>query len=348
MIPYIVILLFAVAMAAFIQSRKGGAAKVFLWILILVLTAFVGLRFNVGTDYGNYFSEYFHYTRLSWKQLMFSSDPGIKILYKAGSYILDLPFTMFIIAAAIFCVLYVTSIHKYTDNFILAVFLFFGTGTFLDSMNGIRQAIAMAIIFYGFRYIKNKQFWKYLFTIVIASLFHSTAILMLILYFLFNMKFSPNNVFLLIFASIVLAFSTEYLFDIAEFITGKEIFFEYSYFTDSVNLFRVAVAIVPCFLVAFISPEARKQDAIYCNMLIFNAALLIATYNSTYLARIAMYSTSFVCIGIAQIVKRIQFKKDLKSLLIFVMIGAYTAYYCVLFMRTADLYPYRTIFDYFF
>ena len=47
----------------------------------------------------------------------------------------------------------------------------------------MRQSIAVAIIFYAFRYIVSHQFMKYLGFVLLASLFHVSALIFVVLIF---------------------------------------------------------------------------------------------------------------------------------------------------------------------
>ena len=66
---------------------------------------------------------------------------------------------------------------------IWAFFLFLAL--FLEfSLNVVRQAVAIFIVFYAYKYICDKKLFKYILFIIIASLFHRSAILCLPLYFI--------------------------------------------------------------------------------------------------------------------------------------------------------------------
>ena len=71
----------------------------------------------------------------------------------------------------------------------IGVFIFF-TFFYNLSFNLIRQSLAMFILFYGSSYLVNKDWLKYILTIFIAFLFHSSAIigfLFLFIYWALNM-----------------------------------------------------------------------------------------------------------------------------------------------------------------
>ncbi len=345
MIPYIIAFAFVMIMSNLIQKNKGNSSAIWmLTVLIAGMTLFIGFRFWVGTDYGSYYRTYFMYSEMSWGELFKVDDPALRIIAKLSSYLIDSPITMFTIAAAIFSTLFVLSIYEYSDNFLLAMFIFVCCGTFLESFNGVKQATAVSIIFFGYRYIKQKSFLKYLLTILIAMLFHSTAILMLILYPLFNLKFKPLNIIIIISISVALALSYEWIFSLVETITGKEVSLEYTYYITQVNIYRVAVAIAPCVLIFLCSNESRLECSALCNMLIFNAALMCVTSSSAFLARIGMYSTAFIPIALVGLRNKVNFEKDTKLIFDFVVVIAYFIYFIVSILRTADLFPYQLFF----
>jgi hypothetical protein len=58
-----------------------------------------------------------------------------------------------------------------------------------------RQHLALAVCLYSYRYIVSKEFWKFAFFVLIASLFHRTASIFFIAYFL--NRSIPSHILLL-------------------------------------------------------------------------------------------------------------------------------------------------------
>jgi len=83
--------------------------------------------------------------------------------------------------------IYLHSIKEHED-YDMILFLFIVLGFYFSTFNGIRQWIAIAVFMYSFKYIKQKELLKYLICIIVASLFHITAILLLPAYFLFKLN----------------------------------------------------------------------------------------------------------------------------------------------------------------
>lgn len=59
----------------------------------------------------------------------------------------------------------------------------FGGISYLDLMNAIRQMIAACIFLYSIRFILQRSLWKYVVGLVVASLFHHSVLMLIVLYF---------------------------------------------------------------------------------------------------------------------------------------------------------------------
>lgn len=157
-------------------------------INIIILTLFAGFRaFSVGTDVLYYMVPSFQYASLYvnfneyWKVYHF--EPLYALLsYKVSVFsgqnsTLFLTILAFIIIVFIF--MYLKNERKYIDiNFAFYLFLW---GFFNISLNYTRQLIALSICVYSLTYLlKDKQI-KFTVGIIVASLFHYSALLLLIL-----------------------------------------------------------------------------------------------------------------------------------------------------------------------
>ena len=313
MLPYLLILALAWFLASLIEKYQATDPKLALkykYLLIAALTAFVGLRYNVGSDYSAYVWDYERFLASSYSQIITSKDPSLKLLAKLGSLIYDSPTTMFMLAAIVFTLIYINSLYENSIHFSLAILLFFVCGTYLDSCGGVRQALAAAVIFSGFKYVKERQLLKYFLIILLACSFHSSAIVMLPLYLILSCPSQLNKVFWLAIITITILIAYSGLFSIAESITGKAINLDNAYFSGGVNLFRVAVAVAPCVLIPFLRKESSVQLTPYINLVILNAMLMCVTAHSIYLARVGIYTTAFLPLALPPLLYNLQLGKN--------------------------------------
>lgn len=150
----------------------------FIWMWILL--SFCN---NINRpDYKNYLRCYDLYSN-GEDIVVDSSEIGIKILYKLFNEV-GLSFIQALVVL-MFIVLFLISISiiKYTESIAAVSSLFMLYPLFLHGIQ-IGNAIAMSIIVFGFRYLleeKKASLVKYGVCVIVAVLFHSTAII----YFLF-------------------------------------------------------------------------------------------------------------------------------------------------------------------
>lgn len=178
MFVYYVVLFFSSLLALFSEITKNR----FLWILsLLTVSLFSGLRYFVGIDYESYT---FIFASIADSK----TEPAFRLINLIVLFLgLNVQF-VFLISASITFGLFYKGIKKNSDNLFLSVFLLFFCGFFIESLNIIRQYIAIAIFFYGIKYIINRNFLKYAFCILLASCFHYSAVLLILAYFILNIN----------------------------------------------------------------------------------------------------------------------------------------------------------------
>lgn len=168
------------------------------------------------------------------------------------------------------------SINKISFNPFLVLLFYFSHYFLLQEMTLVRIGFASAIVFVGFTYYLKEERWTFLLFILLASIFHYSAILYLLV-FAFNTHTLNKPVYLTFLGvSILMGFIKIDLFDVMnqinpELITGKLRGYEYvakTAFRDKINTFNVvylANAIVILYLLLVPPKEVMKQD----NSLIF-------------------------------------------------------------------------------
>ncbi len=151
--------------------------------IIVLFILFYSLRYNVGFDYPTYEMLITN----GWYDGMVES----KIEYL--SYIImeiahdnNEPQIFFAITSIIALSLYFFSFckYKYSEKSFLWIVLFFlalPVG-FLYSLSICRQFVASAVLLFGTKYLLQKSLGKYILCILVASMFHMTSILFIILY----------------------------------------------------------------------------------------------------------------------------------------------------------------------
>lgn len=177
--------------------------KLLVLIGLLIPSLLAGLRsVYIGTDVLNYVYPLFSIAKNSKNYFQYLSMPALNggIIQTVSSYEYGYTFLTYIVAKltgsfqflqviiefSILSFIYLGIKRLDMNNIsvwmcMLTYYLLF----FNNSLNMVRQWMAMSIILFGFKYIKDQKLVKFILTVLCAYLFHSTALLGLFFYFIY-------------------------------------------------------------------------------------------------------------------------------------------------------------------
>jgi len=170
-------------------------------IMIIVLIIVSGIRCNVGSDYYTYYTAY-----NSWlvnldsiyEVIHSNSQFGLYVLGFILKSITDFPYAIFWLVACIIYPCMIIYMRKKTQKPSIAFMSFMLLGFYAISNNILKQTMAMLIMIYAYEcFIKNKKI-KFVIATLLASTFHTTAIIVAVLMILAR-KIKPSYKNLLIF-----------------------------------------------------------------------------------------------------------------------------------------------------
>ncbi|MGN7763271.1 EpsG family protein [Paenibacillus sp. 22594] len=170
-----------------IRDKKFKLKLVVVWSGF-VLFLYGALRsINVGTDVNGYSLSYLQLQNISFKEIFLSNtvisrDPFFYYLLKILTYINTDPQFMIVVTTAIVIICLSVFIYKNSVNPLLSFVLFVGLRFYSFTLSGLRQAVAWSIIMLSYNFIKEKKPIKFLILVLIASLFHKSALIFLIAY----------------------------------------------------------------------------------------------------------------------------------------------------------------------
>lgn len=193
------------------NSKYASRDKKAIYVILAILSALPpilvsGFRSKyVGSDTFGTYLEIFNKVLYSGgitgiRDIGYGLLNQVSIFFFGSNYSAILMITSIIISGLAYY-----SIYRESKNIPLSILLFFTTNVYFVSMNMIRQSISISIFIFSIRYIKDKHFFKYLICILIASSFHSTGLIYLPLYFLFNIVPSIKKIVIPFFIVIVLS-----------------------------------------------------------------------------------------------------------------------------------------------
>lgn len=285
-----------------IEHSPSARTAYFLAAGVLIFVA--GFRYRVGTDFGAYYFNFMDYANDFWDSLKQLNEPGIRFLYLIASKFSSNNAAATFSAALVTLGLELIVIYRNTDRIGFAVILFMFM-CWSACFNGVRQALACAVLFCGLPALRDKDFKGYALAVLLAFLFHRSAAVMILVYFMAHWEVNLKNVFLLAVASVVVLFSYDFVFTVVNVVLEHDLTGEEAYWSTQVNILRTATKVVPAVFFLIVYWNKEKTDAVnfYLNMLLVHAVVAVVASNSAAIARMSMYTSPFALIAIAELIK---------------------------------------------
>ncbi len=204
--PYIVLIALSLVAHLWVFKKNPSLKKELVVFILLGIAFFVveAIRYNVGSDYMIPYA--------SDLELMYmnSGNPRTEILFRVLTDFVvfargDIVFMMALCAAFIIPAFWIFIEKNIPRHYwFFAIFLFVGLTIFYATMNAVRQYMAIAVLIFGYPYLKDEKYFRYIIFNIIAILFHTSALVNLILLpmvFIYK-KLKSRKIFLLLSLSI--------------------------------------------------------------------------------------------------------------------------------------------------
>lgn len=352
-IPMIILTVFLADIQERIRYR--GRKISILLITLLPPTLVAAFRYNNGADYPMYFQLF---TRLGNG----SKIAGIegKKLEVGFEYIVRLCqlvtrnqwFTFGAISFIISFLIFKECLND-SDDYRLSVLFYFVTGVYFDAYNGLRQYIAVSICFYAMKYILNKDAKRYFLAVLIAFLFHKSALFFVPVYFLQYLKFDFKKAITIVGLTVL---SGSGLFAILKFVI-KYTPYAFYFTLNSVELNEIVASqsSILFFGVSTIigyyyyskEKEIDTKTQLLYNMQIISLSIALMTAFVPLINRVLYYGMAYELLYLPNMLKLINNRREkmLVKVFLILMYGGITAYG----MINGGWYtciPYNFYFDY--
>ncbi|MCS2714474.1 EpsG family protein [Bacteroides thetaiotaomicron] len=278
----IIIILICIILGTWCLERMKIRFPYFKEFILFLLVVFAGLRYNVGVDYPIYediFNDPYSVHALAiepiWlgiNKVLRALGMGVRVFFFLTSWLVVWGFYI--------------GIRKMSFHFYISILLFVLCGFYFESMNIVRQYVAVSLLFVSFSYFVEKKSRKYFLCVLCAILFHYSVLVILPLIWISRFKYP---VWLLIITLFVSAFYGKILFNlIVEYIMPS--FTEIGYYQYGVEDFDSGVSsgVLRLFynlFGIFILSLYAKQNQIhpYLHILVNMFVMGLLLYNIFYL-----------------------------------------------------------------
>lgn len=148
----------------------------------------MAFRYDVGTDY--FFTYIPQFKNIANGMVSFPNERGFYLINKVLQVFTMQSQSIIILTSLIYVILLVWIVDEESVNPIISIIVLFAMTLFFVALNNIRQQGAAILCFWGFRFVRKKQFASYLATVILATFFfHQTAILLIFIYPIVNFKY---------------------------------------------------------------------------------------------------------------------------------------------------------------
>lgn len=291
---------------------------IFFSFLIIILIS--GLRGpTVGVDNFEY-SEWFRLLNIDNGLMeaistnIIDYEPGFVLInYVIKTINLNYNYALILYAILIWAPIFI--FFKILKDFYFAIFSFLTLGFLFFAFNGQRQAIAQGFVFLGVYFLIDKKKYHFLLSIISATMFHFSAILLLSIFFINKISKLPVYIW---FAGIVgsLIIPLSFLFGIIEKIAA--LFPYYGSYIENDNfkqansisagvLYQVLFELIVLFF--YRNFAKTKIEILFFHLFFIGAIMYNMFYGNLFLSRIVVYFLFFQPIVLSIILSKLNFQK---------------------------------------
>lgn len=193
------------------RKCKYRTAEMYMFVSFFILFSISALRKNVGTDYQTYsevFSHVKNNTLVQGEKTWIKQSPLFYIVCIIYGKLGFSSNYMFATIAFLTLFFVYRAIVKSSPDWLTSLYLYLCFCLYFQSFNQIRQMLAVAISFYALTWLQKENRKKYVWWILIASGFHMTAAIMLLLLITKDWKCTAKNgrIYILIGVGVFLLF----------------------------------------------------------------------------------------------------------------------------------------------
>lgn len=175
-----------------LMSKVNTQKRLVKLLLVIIPPVFLAtFRYNIGYDYGSYIWAYNNVFDMTYEFILAGYEVGDPIAYYlitkiATVFNSDRAYLMILaILSLIPGVSYILREWDDTDTQPMIIFIYMFS-PFIFSLSACKQGIALSILMFSLKYVYDRKPIKFALCVAVAFLFHSTAIVFLLVYFFLN------------------------------------------------------------------------------------------------------------------------------------------------------------------
>jgi len=304
------------------KNNSDKRQKVFLIIAVSILFLLVALRDeSMGNDTIKYLDLYSKCAKEKWNMHIFGGyyEPGYLVFNILLSYISPSRRFFMVIMSFLFNVAVYRFIKNNSKNYLLSILAYIGLLFFYSSMTMMRQFLAMSLVLESIRFAQEKKLIPFIIIIILALTMHSTAILAIMIYPIFNIKYKPNRVLIILASSVVATLFIGSIYTTLMAVLGRNSYYVLrignSENITSVTNFTI-YSIINILLIRSIKnnkPTTSKNTTPYIYSATASSAISIMATRMNILSRADDYYSILLIAGIPNMIEELHKKRNKKT-----------------------------------
>ena len=316
---------------------------ILLWAALVFITAFRTLSFYTEAYYKFY---KMNANKELWGlfQNVFQQNGKDPFYHFCGSLAAHMGISFrgwLVIVSVVYYTGFIYVVKRFSHLPFISVFGLTALGYVFFTMTGIRQTLAMGFTFFAFVKAYDKKFISFLLFTLLGALFHSSALIFLIAYFLIHRKIGVLQIVLVIGAIAIALLFPNAINTIVKRLAWNEDLAAYADTTTGLSIFGYVIQLMLAAGAIFIAPKycmEDKEGIALMNMLVLGLVFQSFVIRIDNIFRLSMY---FSVYGVILVSNALTKQKETRSHVIAysVVSVAFIAY-----MLYSGVYTYFTMF----
>ncbi|MBQ9122962.1 MAG: EpsG family protein [Lachnospiraceae bacterium] len=319
--------------------------KVWAILSFLPLTIIGAVRYNVGTDYEPIYSVLYYSITSGGEGF---KEFGFNWLNQFTHIFCETPALMFGLVAFLTMLFTFMAYYQQSVNVCMSIYVFVFGMFYFNSLNQIRQALAMAFMTYAMKYMWRREHWKFFACVLVASAFHVSSLVYIPVYFLYNLRLNVKvHIVILVLATVLQPVASKLIqFVISLTPYGWYLDSAYSNLGFSLITFAFAVVMICLYYYCYLAGKdiEDKQYDTLLHMQLINVLFILYSAVIPQADRMAICMTILTPLMMPKALLRIKEKnKRLVLLLLFTAVFMLKLLHDVYWQGWYDVLPYQTL-----
>jgi len=264
-----IFLIFSFFSLSEVLGANVNLLRIYRKISFLIIVIVAGFRYETGVDWAAYTSnfeltpsldEVFHSNNFS--KLFLTLDVGFSLLNSIVKMVGGGIQTVFFIVSLISTTLLMKNLKYYTRYVLTGILIYYSYFFFVFDMSGLRQGLALQILFFSYKFIINKDFKKFVWYVILAGLIHWTAFVFVLLYFIVQKDWRKLAPYIIIISLTFFTLNFKWLQNILEQLNG----------------YLKSYALISGKIGAYTSNDTLSQSRTWSLFSIYNCLRILAIY----------------------------------------------------------------------